>query len=180
MRKINSANQIWYEESDAGYRIGFTKSFLAGMDQCWHILPAHNERFKLKSPLLTIETNEALFSILSPVVGFLDRVDDKAQNFPDQLTEDDAVMMLTKVAPVDPLAQMRAQINAQQEAMRAQLGAQVVQGRRPILDDPAPRVVNPLRRDQPIPRVRADNQVRGWAVPQQDIRADLWQEENEE
>lgn len=98
MRKLDSKNQIWYTEQEGGYQIGFTKSFLEGLDQCWYIMPAHAERFKLKSPLLTIETNEMIFSILSPVTGFFQQMENKAQNFPDKLTENDIVLHLTKVA----------------------------------------------------------------------------------
>lgn len=107
MRKYNSKNQIWYDENDESVRIGFTQSFLDTLDQCWHILPSNTERFKLKAPLLTVETNDALISIMSPVAGNFMNYSDKAQNFPDRLIESDVIMELSlkavtraQVAPV--------------------------------------------------------------------------------
>lgn len=95
MRKTDSKNQIWYNEQGENIQIGFTQSFLDSLEQCWHIMPATQDRFRLKAPLLTIETNEHLFSILSPVAGRFVRIDPKAQNFPDKLKEADVVLELT-------------------------------------------------------------------------------------
>jgi glycine cleavage system H lipoate-binding protein len=102
MRKYNSKNQIWYDESDESVRIGFTQSFLDTLDQCWHILPSNTEKFKLKAPLLTVETNDALISIMSPVAGNFMNYSDKAQNFPDRLIESDVIMELSLRPVVRP------------------------------------------------------------------------------
>lgn len=93
-----STDELWHREVNNVIEIGFTKSFLDQLDQCWNILPSHNEVFKVKSPLLTIETNEKMFSILSPIAGYLRHYSDKAQNFPDKLVESDVVISLTKEA----------------------------------------------------------------------------------
>lgn len=92
-KQVNNKNQIWYEQTEQGVtKIGFTRSFLDGMDQCWHILPGNMERFREKAPLMVVETNDALVSILSPITGNFGQWSVKAQDFPNQLTEDDVVM----------------------------------------------------------------------------------------
>jgi hypothetical protein len=110
-RQVNDTNQIWYERQDQTVKIGFTKSFLEGLDQCWHILPANLERFKAKAPLLTVETNDALISILSPVAGNFMQYSDKAQNFPDKLTEEDVILEL-RDGPVPQRQQEAPQVAA--------------------------------------------------------------------
>jgi glycine cleavage system H lipoate-binding protein len=92
---VNDLNQIWVE-SDGGehVKIGFTRDFLQQLDQCWHILPANNSRFKKQMPLMTVETNDGLVSILSPVTGYLQNFDRKAQDFPDKLTEEDVILSI--------------------------------------------------------------------------------------
>lgn len=94
-RQTNEANQIWYEKNGEVTNIGFTNEFLNTLDQCWHILPSNLEKFKVKSPLLTIETNDALLSIVSPVSGNFMEFSNKAQNFPNKLTENDVVLSIT-------------------------------------------------------------------------------------
>lgn len=94
MRQTNDKNQIWFERQDQETNIGFTQDFLNSLDQCWHILPANLETFREKSPLLTIETNDALISIVSPIKGNFFEFSPKAQNFPTKLTENDVVMQL--------------------------------------------------------------------------------------
>lgn len=91
-KQVDARNQIWYEQQDNLVKIGFTKAFLQDMDQCWHILPANLTKFRSKAPLLTVETNDALISIMSPVSGNFMQYSHKAQNFPDKLTEDDVVV----------------------------------------------------------------------------------------
>lgn len=104
MSKITDAlNQIWYEQDGKQIKIGLTRDFLAGLDECWHILPGNNRQIKAKSPLMTVETNDCLRPVLSPVSGNVLRWENKATNFPDQLTENDVVMILTseKLADAD-------------------------------------------------------------------------------
>lgn len=101
-KQYDSKNQIWFKQEDNTVKIGFTKSFLEGMDQCWHILPANLSKFRSKSPLLTVETNDSLISIMSPVSGNFMQYSDKAQNFPDKLTEDDVVVEIGMGAAARP------------------------------------------------------------------------------
>jgi glycine cleavage system H lipoate-binding protein len=101
-RQVDSKNQIWFEKQEQVTTIGFTQTFLNSLDQCWHILPANTEKFREKSPLLTVETNDALVSILSPVSGSFLEFTAKAQNFPNKLTEGDVIIKLSDRAPVRP------------------------------------------------------------------------------
>jgi hypothetical protein len=91
-KQVNHKNQIWFEQQDNVVKVGFTKSFLEKLEQCWHILPANMGRFREHSPLMVIETNDALISVKSPVSANFSQWSDKAQNFPDQLTEEDVVL----------------------------------------------------------------------------------------
>lgn len=94
MRQTNKLNQIWFTNDKGRVQIGFTRSFLDSLDECWNILPAHTKKFKAKAPLLTVETNDALISIMSPVTGTLYNYDTKMRDFPDQLTEESIIMEL--------------------------------------------------------------------------------------
>lgn len=104
MKVVNDKNQIWHEVDGPKIRIGLTNSFLGTLEECWHILPAGEGTFKKLSPLMTIETNDCLVSILSPVSGNFLNWNTTAANFPDRLTENDVVLTLTseKVAKAAP------------------------------------------------------------------------------
>ena len=96
MSKITDAlNQIWYEQDGKQVKVGLTRNFLDTLDECWHILPANTRAIKAKSPLMTVETNDSLVSVLSPVSGNVVRWETRATNFPDQLTENDVIMVLS-------------------------------------------------------------------------------------
>lgn len=94
MKTVNDKQQIWFERNNNLVTVGFTKPFLDSLDQCWHILPANLQRFREKAPLMVIETNDSLISILSPVTAHFDHWSDKAQNFPYKLTEEDVVLSM--------------------------------------------------------------------------------------
>lgn len=106
MREVDSKNQIWFIQDGAVTRIGFTQSFIESLDQCWQVLPANLQSFKKKAPMLTVETNDALISIMAPVAGTLVRFENTARDFPDQLTADTVIMELNSLA-VNGMAQMR-------------------------------------------------------------------------
>lgn len=92
MKTVNDKNQIWFERTNNVVAIGFTQAFLDGLDQCWHILPANLTRFREKAPLMVVETNDNLISIMSPVTAHFAQWADKAQNFPYMLNENDVVL----------------------------------------------------------------------------------------
>lgn len=138
-KQVDSKNQIWFEQNEQGVtRIGFTRSFLDGMDQCWHILPAGRGKFREKSPLMVVETNDSLISILAPIAGNFGEWSTKAQNFPNKLTEDDVVIELRKerTVQIDPVEEDEPVAGAPQAAINwaagpgdvmAQIRAQEVQ-----------------------------------------------------
>jgi glycine cleavage system H lipoate-binding protein len=97
-KQVNTKNQIWFEQNDNVVTVGFTRQFLELMGECWHIVPANMERFRAHAPLMVVETNDSLISIKSPVAANFTSFNAKAQNFPDQLTEDDVILEM-RVGP---------------------------------------------------------------------------------
>lgn len=102
MKQNNKLNQIWYEVSGANIKMGLTRSFLDQLDECWHILPPMGRQIKMKAPLFTVETNDSLVSVLSPVAGNFLTWNDRATNFPDKLTESDVLIELTTLEVAEP------------------------------------------------------------------------------
>lgn len=105
-KMTNSLNQLWYQKDGDVFNMGLTRNFLESLDECWHILPTNISRVKEKSPLFTIETNDSLLSILSPVAGNFLNWNDRATNFPDKLTETDVIIKLStkEIVKAEPLA----------------------------------------------------------------------------
>jgi glycine cleavage system H lipoate-binding protein len=93
-KERTETKEIWIEKEGNKVSIGFTRDFLAGMAECWHILPATKKQVKEGVPLMMIETNSELISIASPLTGYVGNFSDKARNFPDLLTEQDVIMKL--------------------------------------------------------------------------------------
>lgn len=100
----NKLNQIWYKTDGDTIRMGLTRSFLDQLDECWHILPPNGRIIKEKSPLFTIETNDSLVSVLSPVAGNFLSWNDRATNFPDKLTDMDVLIELSTKPVKVPVA----------------------------------------------------------------------------
>ncbi len=94
-KEVDAKNQIWFEKEGKVVRLGLTRNFLDTLTECWHILPSNMKQIKQRAPLLTIESNDGLISLLSPVTGNLQNWDNKAANFPEKLTEDDVIVTLT-------------------------------------------------------------------------------------
>jgi glycine cleavage system H lipoate-binding protein len=92
--KVNEKNQIWFKEDNGNVLIGFTDSFLDIVNSCWHVTPSNKENLQADNPLMTIETNEALFTVSSPVEGRIVSFNEIAQNFPDQLKTDDVICVI--------------------------------------------------------------------------------------
>lgn len=94
MRNVDSKNQIWFMQENRVTKIGFTRDFLNSLDECWQILPANLRQFKEKAPMLTVETNDGLMSILSPVTGPMIEFNDAARDFPDSLTDETVILTI--------------------------------------------------------------------------------------
>lgn len=107
MRNVDSKNQIWFIKDGNVTKVGLTQSFINSLEECWQILPANLRRVKEKSPLLTIETNDALISVASPVSGSVIRVDDHMRNFPDRLREDTVLIEIQegRAVPEPPIGE---------------------------------------------------------------------------
>lgn len=119
--------KIWCETQGTVTKIGFNQSFLDTLEECWHILPANLEKIKVKSPLCTVESNDSLISILSPIGGNFMTWNEKATNFPDKLTENDIVMELSSVA-VENIALFET-ANGPAEGMFVRLGENAINQR---------------------------------------------------
>ena len=96
MRQTSKDGKTWFEETKNGVAIGLTKTTLAELAECWHLMPA-SQRVVIKEgqPLLSVETNEGLSSIPSPVTGIITFFDNKAMNMPDHLDEETPVCTVT-------------------------------------------------------------------------------------
>lgn len=127
-KMTNSLNQLWYQKDGDVFNMGLTRNFLESLDECWHILPTNTSRVKEKSPLFTIETNDSLLSILSPVAGNFLNWNDRATNFPDKLTEADVIIKLStkEIAKPEPLTGL------DDEAEIARLTAIVIDSSLPV------------------------------------------------
>lgn len=90
-------DKIWYVDDGKLVKIGFNRDFLVGLQaECWHIMPANTKSVKEKAPLVTVENNEEMYSIPSPVSGYVMEFSQKASNFPDKLVETDVVVKITR------------------------------------------------------------------------------------
>jgi hypothetical protein len=168
-----NVDQVWFKEvNDGVINIGFTQDFLNSLDMCWHIMPASNVQFKKKSPLFTIETDDSLISVLSPVDGYYSNFNPKAQNFPDKIKASDTILTVVRdkqpsVAVdfnVPPVVMNRRggldvrwdeAINPVPQQPRARVGGA---GGRFVMADPGMNqfIANDLALQGPVERLRAE------------------------
>lgn len=96
-KQISSQGHIWYDTQDAETKIGFTPEFIEKLQECLHIIPGKQKTsVRANGPLMAVETNTGLFSITSPVQGIITFFDNKAMNFPEKLTADDTVCIVSE------------------------------------------------------------------------------------
>ncbi len=86
---------IWYVTKNNKVTVGFMSDFLKKMTDCWHISPVGKSVDK-ESPLMVLEMGDELLSIMSPSKGLIESFNTKAQNFPEQLTEDDVICVINE------------------------------------------------------------------------------------
>ena len=92
-KEVDAKGQVWFEQEGNRIKLGLTRNFLSTvLEECWHIIPAYREKIVKGAPLLTIETNDSLISVLSPVSGRVRGWEQRACDFPDQLSEDDTLI----------------------------------------------------------------------------------------
>ena len=119
MKETSKDGRIWFEKKGTEVNIGFTSSLLSELDDCWHLLPAASNKQEIREnqPLLSVETNDGLFSVPTPVSGIITFFDNKAMNFPQKLTTDDVVCV------VKDAEEVRKQKAAADDALREALAA---------------------------------------------------------
>jgi glycine cleavage system H lipoate-binding protein len=92
---------IWIEEGKGTVNIGFTNEFIREiLSECFHITQASAVMLTKDRPMLTVETNEGLKVIRSPVTGTVLAFDHTARDFPDKLTEDSVVLRVKPASVV--------------------------------------------------------------------------------
>lgn len=123
MKETSKDGRIWFEKKGTEVNIGFTSALLGELDDCWHMLPAASNKQEIKEnqPLLSVETNDGLFSVATPVAGIITFFDNKAMNFPQKLTTDDVVCV------VKDAEEVRKQKAAADEELRRALEAHAAQ-----------------------------------------------------
>lgn len=87
---------IWFTDDGKVVNVGFTNDFLKRMEECWHVMPANTRTVREKAPLITIESNDEMYSIPSPISGNILSFSQTASNFPDKLKEGDIVCSITR------------------------------------------------------------------------------------
>lgn len=123
MKETSKDGRVWFEKKGTEIQIGFTANLLSELDDCWHLLPAASNKQEIREnqPLLSVETNEGLFSVPTPVSGIITFFDNKAMNFPQKLTTDDVVCV------VKDAEEVRKQRAAADEELRRALEAHAAQ-----------------------------------------------------
>lgn len=133
-KRVDAANQIWYKQEGKHLKIGFTEQFLPTVHEAWHVLPTTTKaKVREKSPLMAIETNDALFTIFAPSTGRVIKFNDKARDFPDRLSADDVILTLSEDEADDkPVSKKSAKIAIDVEAQQNMFAQMAAQAARPI------------------------------------------------
>lgn len=123
MKETSKDGRVWFEKKGTEIQMGFTPQMLGELDDCWHLLPAASNKQEIREnqPLLSVETNDGLFSVPTPVSGIITFFDNKAMNFPQKLTTDDVVCV------VKDAEEVRRQKAAADEELRRALEAHAAQ-----------------------------------------------------
>lgn len=117
-QQIAAGGRLWFKKKRNGQTdIGFTDPFLELVHECWHISPATTESVRENMPLLAVESNEALFSVLSPATGVILYFNDSAMNFPDKLKSEDIICTLGS-ASERPVPRAQPSIDLDQAQIR--------------------------------------------------------------
>lgn len=101
MKLVSKDGRTWFQKNKEGKtEIGFTNDFLRDLDECWHIMAGASSRVSIKEaqPLCSVETNDGLFSVASPVSGVISFFNTRAMNFPDKITSDEVIAVVAEKA----------------------------------------------------------------------------------
>lgn len=85
---------IWVRANGDSAEVGFVPEFLKMFqEEGWNVIP-NTGSIKKGQPLMAVETNDSLLSIISPVDGEVQEVAFHAQNSPEKLTTDCRVLTI--------------------------------------------------------------------------------------
>lgn len=104
MKTISKDGNTWHQKNAAGtIDVGFTKQLIQALEECWHILPAASNKVTIKvdQPLCSVETNDGLFAVTSPVGGVISFFDNRAINFPDKIGEETIIAQVSEKSPTE-------------------------------------------------------------------------------
>lgn len=154
-RHVDPSNRFWWETNGNKTSVGFTPMMLEKMQECFHIVPGKQRGpVREKGPLMSVECLEGLFSIPSPVSGMITFFEPKAMNFPDQLTEEDTVCIITDTKEVAKPKET-ATMWVDEFAPLPNWDAQPARGR--VRPQPAQAFEGPPQ--APVPRLRTEQDV---------------------
>lgn len=127
-KQYDPTNRYWWETEGSNTKIGFAANLLEKLGECFHIVPSRRRsKVREKGPLMAVETAGELFSIPSPVAGFISFFDERAMNFPDQIKEEDVVCIIAneeakpealRAVPAQPVRVENGELFRQLEALR--------------------------------------------------------------
>lgn len=111
MSKQFHGDDIWSHEVNGTINIGFMQSFIDRiLGECYHITQSSLELVTKNKAMLTIETNEGLKVIRSPVTGTVVYFNNTARDFPDRLTEETVVITIRPKQVVVPRVDAKVSI----------------------------------------------------------------------
>lgn len=142
-QKIGS---IWTEEMpNKAIQIGFTNEFIQQiLSECFHVVLTNPTIVTKGKSMFTIETNDGLETIKSPVTGTVQLFNDRARDFPDRMREDDVVLLVFPKSVVVPQPKIKTSEHQMYEDFLQEIRQQPAA---PPPAAPAPRMMrrNPQR-----------------------------------
>lgn len=174
-RVVDAKQQLWFSKEGERVNVGFTDSFLDVVREAWHVMPTTTGAVKEKSPLLSIETNDGLFSVPSPASGSIISFNDRARDFPDKLTENDVICVIGKpktAAKKPTVEQMGLDMQNPAADLWNQIQAQAITGARTGRWEIPPQAFAVPQGTQPPRAVTARQRVMENAM--REFRAEAW------
>ena len=163
MKIVSKDGRTWVEKKQDGkISVGFTRALLDELGECWSILPAASAKVEVKEgqPFCSVETNDGVFCVKSPVKGLISFFSPEAVNFPDRLTEEQAIATMREKTEQDDFVEVpeapaqglaRPLFNLDREALNQQLAdLQAIGGARGVNARNAPNLdptMGPVRLD---------------------------------
>lgn len=131
MKIVSKDGNTWHQKNAAGtIDVGFTKQLIQALEECWHILPAASNKVTIKvdQPLCSVETNDGLFAVTSPVNGVISFFDNRAINFPDKIGEETIIAQVSEKSSPQTAVEIALEQLQQMEMEQAVPARPVVRG----------------------------------------------------